>query len=153
MELSTDLVIKVVVLLTAIVGLYKAANFETAKPFIEYFLASLSILVVPAAMFGLLFIMKTMTAMMERPLKPPATYDGSDAEVMYKVSLEFWDQKMRQDALKLTIDRAFETKQWGVVVRAAKDLNPTSQTDPVLMRAIKALSGEKAPAPSMQPAQ
>lgn len=153
MEISTDLVVKIVVLLTAVVGLYKAANFETAKPFIEYLFASLSILVVPAAMLGFLLIGKTMTALTAVPEKPLEKYDGPDAEVMYRISRSFWNQAIRQDALKLTIERALETKQWGVVVMAAKDLNPTSQSDPVLMRAVKALAGEKVPVPSTQPAQ
>lgn len=62
---------------------------------------------------------------------------------MYQISHEFWNQQMRQEALKLAIDRAFETKQWDVVVRASEDLNPTSQRDTVLMRAIKTLNGNQ----------
>jgi hypothetical protein len=48
MELSTDLVIKIVVLLTAIVGLYKTANIEAAKPFLVQILAAMSVLAMPA---------------------------------------------------------------------------------------------------------
>lgn len=140
MELSTDLVIKIIALLTAIVGLYKVANIEAAKPFLFQLLAASAILVLPAVMLGFLWITNAMMHMMDRP-KATVEYSGADADVMYKISREFWDQKMRQDALKLTLDRAFETKQWGVVVKASEDLNPTSQRDQVLMRVVKTLSG------------
>jgi hypothetical protein len=141
MELSTDLVIKVVALLTAIVGLYKAANMKIAEPFIVHLFAGLSILVVPGAMLGFLWISNAMTKVMERP-KPNVSYTGQDAEVMYQISREFWNQQMRQDALKLTIDRAFATKNWLVIVRASEDLNPTSQRDEILLKAIKTLGGD-----------
>jgi hypothetical protein len=141
MELSTDLLIKIVVLLTAIVGLYKAANFEIAQPFVVHLLGALSILVVPGVMLGFLLITNTMQKMMERP-KSMATYAGQDAEIMYEISKEFWNQPARQEAIKQTIERAFETKQWAVVVKASADLNPTSQRDEVLMRATKMLKGE-----------
>jgi hypothetical protein len=141
MELSTDLLIKIVVLLTAIVGLYKTANLKIAEPFLLQLFASMSILVVPAAMLGFLWITNTTMKVMERP-KPNVSYSGPDAEVMYQISREFWNQQARQDALKLTIERAFETKQWSVIVRASEDLNPTAQRDVVLMRAIKTLGGD-----------
>lgn len=142
MELSTDLLIKIVVLLTAIVGLYKAANLSIAEPFIAQLFASLSILVFPAAMLGFMWITNAMTKVNERP-KVSVSYSGSDAEVMYHLTKELRTHQSRQDALKLVIDRAFETKQWGVVVKASEDLIPTTQRDAILMRAIKELKGDK----------
>jgi len=49
----------------------------------------------------------------------------SEAEIMYQITEKFWNQGERQKALKLTIERAFEAKRFDVVVKAAKDLNPT----------------------------
>jgi hypothetical protein len=144
MELSADLVIKVVALLTAIVGLYKVANTKLAEPFVIHLLTGLSILVVPGAMLGFLWISNTMTKVMERP-RPSVSYGDADADVMYQISREFWNQPMRQDALKLTIERAFATKDWSAIIRASEDLNPISQRDDVLMRAIKALAGDTQP--------
>jgi hypothetical protein len=127
MEISTDLVIKVVALLTAIVGLYKAANMKIAEPFIVHLFAGLSILVVPGAMLGFLWISNAMTKVMERP-RANVSYTGQDAEVMYQISREFWNQQMRQEALKFTIERAFATKNWSAIVRASEDLaNPSSR--------------------------
>jgi hypothetical protein len=143
MELSTDLVVKVIVLLTAIVGLYNTANLEEAKPFLVQLVGVASFLVVPGMMLAFLWFTSTMTNMMHRS-KETIAYSGSDAEVMYNMTREFWDQGMRQDGLKLAIEHAFRTKQWRVVVRAAEDLNPTSQKDQVLMRAVKVLGGESA---------
>jgi hypothetical protein len=140
MDLSTDLLIKIVIFLTAIVGLYKTANLKIAEPFIAQILAALSILIVPAAMLGFLWIANTTMNMMKMPKSTPS-YAGSDAEIMYQISRELWNQQTRQEALKLAIERAFETKQWSVIVQASVDLNPTSQRDAVLMRAIKTLGG------------
>jgi hypothetical protein len=139
-ELSTDLVIKIVVLLTAIIGLYKTANIEIAKPFLVQIYAAVAVLIVPAMMLGFLWITNATIHIMDRP-KDAVSYDGPDAEVMYKISREFWDQKMRQEALALVIERAFQTKEWAVIVKASEDLNPTSQRDPILLRAVKLLAG------------
>ena len=49
---------------------------------------------------------------------------------------------MRQDALKLTIERALATGRYDIAVEAAGDLNPTGQADDVRMMAIRALAGE-----------
>jgi hypothetical protein len=141
MELTTDLVVKVVVLLTAIVGLIKVANIKIAEPFLIQLLSALSILVIPAVMLGFLWISTTTVNMMSRP-KSTTNWSGPEALIMYQLTREFWNQSQRQDALKLTIEKAFETNQWSVVVDASRDLNPTSQRDEILMRAIKVLSGK-----------
>ncbi|MBL4599282.1 MAG: hypothetical protein JKX93_09960 [Rhizobiaceae bacterium] len=49
---------------------------------------------------------------------------------MYQITEKFWNQGERQKALKLTIERAFETKRFDVVVKAAKDLNPLRNPTP-----------------------
>ena len=59
---------------------------------------------------------------------------------MYQITEKFRNQGERQKALKLTKERAFETKGFDVVVKVAKDLNPTSQSAPVLMRAVQLLA-------------
>lgn len=145
MELTLDLVVKIIALITALVGLYKIANIEAAKPFLEQLFAASAVLIVPFVMLGFLWIGNTAHNLMTSRVSSSQEIDPNapDAVIMYQISEVFWDQSMRQQALKLVIERAFEARQWDIVVKAAKQLNPTSQTDPILMKAIQTIAGAK----------
>ena len=147
MEISTDLVTKLVVLATALLGLYKVAGADVHDPIGERIREAIGIIIVPAAMLVLLWLFTSVLPnMMTSGTKyepTPINHEADDAEQMLAITERFWNQDMRQDALKLTIDRALATGRYDIAVEAAADLNPTSQADDVRMRAIKALAGEQ----------
>lgn len=148
MEISTDLVTKLVVLATALLGLYKVAGADVHDPIGERIREAIGIVIVPAAMLALLWLftnvlpnMMTVTTTAHQPT--PIDPQADEAEQMLAITERFWKQDMRQDALKLTIERALATGRYDIAVEAAGDLNPTDQADDVRMRAIKALAGEQ----------
>lgn len=141
MEISTDLVVKIIVLLTAVVGLYKATQFDAAKPFLEQVFGYLSLLAMPAFILVFYWLFTTTTDMMGSSSEIVIDNHASEAAIMYKLSQEIWNQGKRQEALHLVIEKAMATGQYDVLAQAAAELNPTSQSDPVLMEAIEQLAG------------
>ncbi|TMV08534.1 hypothetical protein FGK63_05245 [Ruegeria sediminis] len=140
MDISTDLVVKLIALITTLVGLYKVANIKIAEPLLVQITAALSILLVPAVMLGLLLMMQTFQDMVGRSNRADIDVNASDAEIMYQISKKFWNQSLRQKVLHLTIDKALDTGRYDVVVKAAGELNPPDQSDEVLLRAAEQLS-------------
>lgn len=147
MEISTDLVTKLVVLATALLGLYKIAGADVHDPMGERIREAIGIIIIPAAMLALLWLFTSVLPnMMSSATKyesTPINHEADDAEQMLAITQRFWKQDMRQDALKLTIEHALATGRYDIAVEAAADLNPTGQADDVRMRAIKALAGEE----------
>ena len=153
MELTTDLINKTILLVTALITLYTVAIKSSSKAgedkvgdshltiFLEYFFSALSILIMPSILLIFIWLVTLFGQMVSGSSNIDIDVNAPDAEIMYKISEKFWDQNLRQKALKKTIEKALVTGQYDIVVRAAKDLNPTGQADPVLMRAIDALTG------------
>jgi len=146
MEISTDLVTKLVVLATALVGLYKVAGADVHDPVGERIREAIGILIVPGAMLALLWLFTSVLPSVARYEPTPINHEADDAEQMLAITKRFWKQDMRQDALKLTIERALATGRYDIAVEAAADLNPTGPADNVRMKAVKALAGEKSQA-------
>ncbi|MDF1718837.1 MAG: hypothetical protein P1U75_19555 [Antarcticimicrobium sp.] len=147
MEISTDLVTSLVVLATALLGLYKVAGADVHESMGERIREAIGIIIIPAAMLALLWLFTSVLPnMMSSATKyepTPINHGADDAEQMLAITKRFWKQDMRQDALKLTIEHALATGRYDIAVEAAADLNPTGQADDVRMRAIKALAGEQ----------
>lgn len=157
MNVDAGFITSIIVLITSIVGLYtaivsikghKTVSEETRSEFDDfvYFLFSVAkILIVPAVMLGFIWIFNISSSLMGSSAtdvggKYKVPNEVLASEKMYLISEQFWNQDMRQKALKKTIERAFLDGNYEVILKAAKELNPTSQTDPVLMRAIDMLA-------------
>ncbi|WP_298975085.1 hypothetical protein [uncultured Roseobacter sp.] len=140
MEISTELVTKLVVLATALVGLYKVAGADVHDPMGERIREAIGIVIVPAAMLVLLWLFTSVLPSITIYEPTPINHEADDAEQMLAITERFWKQDMRQDALRLTIEHALATGRYDIAVKAAADLNPTGPADDVRMRAVKALA-------------
>lgn len=147
MEISTDLVTKLVVLATALLGLYKVAGADVHGPLSERISEAVGIVIFPAAMLVLLWlfssVLPNMMSSATRNVPTPIDHEADNAEQMLAITERFWKQDMRQDALKLTIEHALATGRYDIAVEAAASLNPISQADDVRMSAIKALAADR----------
>ena len=143
MEISTELVTKLVVLATALVGLYKVVGADVHDPIGARIREAIGIVIVPAAMLALLWLFTSVLPSITKYESTPINHEADDAEQMLAITERFWKQDMRQDALRLTIEHALATDRYDIAVEAAADLNPTGPADDVLMRAVKALAGKQ----------
>jgi len=163
--MDMDLITKLVLLATAVVGFYTAivsirksemkegdgisVAIETA---IGTLLSVLPVLIFPAALLGFMFLINAYSQYSTNLFQNEGRYafpDGiSETEQMYLLSTHFWNQEQRQHALHMVIDKALEVRDYEVVLRAAKDLNPTNQADDVLLRAVQQIRGPKELPPS-----
>lgn len=165
--MDTNLVTNLVLLATAVVGFYTAivsirrgeqkegdgisVAVETA---IGTLLSVLPVLIFPAALLGFMFLINTYTQYSMNMVRNEQRYvfpdASSETEQMYLLSTHFWDQGQRQEVLHMVIDKALEVRDYEIVLRAAKDLNPTDQTDGVLLRAIQQIRGPIEAPPSAE---
>ena len=143
MQISTELVTQLVVLATALVGLYKVAGADEHNPMGERIREALGIVIVPAAMLALLWLFTNILPTIMKRESIAINHEADEAEQMLAITKQFWKQDMRQEALKLTIEHALATDRYDIAVEAAADLNPTGPADDVRMRAVKALAGRK----------
>lgn len=155
LEISTDLIIKLVVLATAIIGLIKAANIkldDTSKTALGAIIGMATpfaiMLMFPAFMLIYFWIMGAMqdAASPGRVDDVEASSmaqieDMSDAQIMYLMTKEMWTQSDRQELLKLTIEKALATERYDVLMVAVDDVGSSSEKDEYLRRAILQLAG------------
>lgn len=146
MVLTNELVTQVIVLATAVLGLYKAAGASEHDPIGERVRAVLALIIVPIAMLALLWLFTSLPHFLAGVMlsRPPINPEAQNAEQMMAITERFWNQSMRQDALHMTIERALADGRYDIAIEAANDLNPIGQADDVRMRAIKLLAGLEA---------
>jgi hypothetical protein len=149
--MDAGLISNIIILITAIVGLITAlVSINSSKKSEESgpvgalstaltaIITSLPVFIIPLAIISLLFYVNSR---LNNDEQFSIQKNLPDATKMYRLSQEIWDQSLRQNLLPLVIEKALTDENYEIVLRAAKDLNPTNQADPVLKKAIEQIAG------------
>jgi hypothetical protein len=164
-----ELLTKLIILATAIVGLYKAATFDRAQsgarsgsgplaPFIHFAGILLFMLAFPAFIWGFQWLVSSMplshtsTAPRELvPKLPEIPKEATNADVLLAAAGGLPYSQSQSAALSSVVSYALSEHDYKTAVRAALMIPYSSDQERELQKVIKAMTGDPKAKPSTSP--
>lgn len=153
-----ELAIQIVVLITALVGLYKAATFDTGGSgkdkrtsdhplgaFLEMAGVFGMILIIPLVMLAFMWITTASIGLVsKKPVREPVpiTAAASDAAYLLNAATSLRSYDAQDLGIKEALEMALRTRDFGVALAAADSLRDSGEREAALKRIVEKISNK-----------